>query len=159
MTDWIHYIVTGGAIGSALIGGILFAFSAFVMKALSKIPKPEGIRAMQSINIVIINPAFIAVFFGTALLAIASILLYFMSGQSLSHWVWVGSLNYLLGPVILTIVGNAPLNNHLAAADPESAEGQNLWSIYLQRWTLLNHIRTAASLLASYCFIQGIVNL
>lgn len=159
MSEWAQIIFTAGAIGSALIGGLLFAFSAFIMKAFSKIPAAEGIRAMQSINIYIINPLFFAVFFGTALLAVVSVMLYFTSGQSLSHWVWVGSLNYLLGPIFLTIVGNVPLNNRLAAVDPESEEGQRLWSFYLKRWTLLNHIRTAASLFASYCYIHGIANL
>jgi len=159
MSDWIQILYIGSAIGSALIGGLLFAFSAFIMKALGKIPAPEGIRAMQSINRVIINPLFFTVFFGTALLSIVSILLYPTLDLPVSHWVWVGSLNYLLGPIGLTIVGNVPLNNRLAAADPDSEEGQALWSFYLKRWTQLNHIRTTASLLASFCFVQGIANL
>jgi uncharacterized membrane protein len=36
-------------LGSALIGGIYFAFSSFVMKALARMPSAEGIAAMQSI--------------------------------------------------------------------------------------------------------------
>ncbi len=40
-------------LGSALVGGVFFAFSSFVMKALARVPSPEGIAAMQSINVVI----------------------------------------------------------------------------------------------------------
>jgi uncharacterized membrane protein len=39
--------------------------------ALGRIPAPAGIAAMQSINIVVINPWFFAAFFGTAVLSIA----------------------------------------------------------------------------------------
>ena len=43
-------------LGSALIAGIFFAFSSFVMKALARVPSAEGIAAMQSINVVVLNP-------------------------------------------------------------------------------------------------------
>ena len=41
-------------LGSAVIGGVFFAFSSFVMKALSRAPSNEGIAAMQSINVVVL---------------------------------------------------------------------------------------------------------
>lgn len=44
------------AVGSALIGGAFFAFSSFVMGALGKLPPAQGVAAMQSINVVVINP-------------------------------------------------------------------------------------------------------
>ena len=60
-------ILIGTALlGSALVAGIFFAFSAFVMKALAEIPSRQGIAAMQSINVVVINPMFLGAFFGTA---------------------------------------------------------------------------------------------
>ncbi len=54
------------AFGSGLIGGLFFAFSISVLKALARLPSAEGIAAMQSINIAIINPPFLSVFLGTA---------------------------------------------------------------------------------------------
>ena len=56
-------------LGSALIGGVFFAFSSFIMKALARVPSSEGIAVMQSINVVVINPSFIGAFMGTALLS------------------------------------------------------------------------------------------
>jgi len=47
------------------MAGLFCSFSNFVMQALSKLPPPQGIAAMQSINIVIVRPAFLIVFFGT----------------------------------------------------------------------------------------------
>ncbi len=57
-------------LGSALVGGVFFAFSSFVMNALARVPSAEGIAAMQSINVVVINPAFLGAFMGTAVLSL-----------------------------------------------------------------------------------------
>jgi uncharacterized membrane protein len=46
------------ALGSGLMAGIFFAFSTMVMPALSRIPPAQAIAAMQSINVVVINPWF-----------------------------------------------------------------------------------------------------
>ncbi|HEV8205069.1 MAG TPA: hypothetical protein VGR04_00085, partial [Acidimicrobiia bacterium] len=58
------------------MAGFFFAFSACVMKALARLPAAQGVAAMQSINVVVINPLVMAALFGTALacgvLAIAS---------------------------------------------------------------------------------------
>lgn len=43
MTFWLTVIA---ALASALMGGVFFAFSSFVMPALGRIPPAEGIRAM-----------------------------------------------------------------------------------------------------------------
>lgn len=51
------------ALGSGLVAGAFFAFFAFVIKALSRLPPGEGIAAMQSINVAVLNPWFLAAFF------------------------------------------------------------------------------------------------
>jgi uncharacterized membrane protein len=67
MIDKLISILTfSSGLGCGVIGGVFFAFSAFVMKALARLSPAHGIAAMQSINIVVINPLFFAVFFGTA---------------------------------------------------------------------------------------------
>jgi hypothetical protein len=60
-----------GAIGAGLVVGIFFAFSAFVMTALGRLPAPNGVSAMQSINVAALNPAVLSVFFGTGLVSLA----------------------------------------------------------------------------------------
>ena len=59
------------ALGAALVAGIFFAFSAFVMRAPGRLPPAGGIAAMQSINVAVLNPVFFAAFFGTAVLSLA----------------------------------------------------------------------------------------
>ena len=47
---WLQTGVTVAAVGSGVMGGVLFAFSSFVMPALNRIPAREAVLAMQSIN-------------------------------------------------------------------------------------------------------------
>ena len=48
------------ALGASLVAGIFFAFSAFIMSALGCLSPAGGISAMQSINVVVLNPLFFA---------------------------------------------------------------------------------------------------
>ncbi|MBW4626967.1 MAG: DUF1772 domain-containing protein [Brasilonema octagenarum HA4186-MV1] len=138
------------ALGCGLIAGVFFAFSTFVMSALARLQPTQGIVAMQSINITVINPLFFTALFGTAVacifLAVFSLLRWHQPG---AFYLLVGSLLYLVGTLGVTIVFNVPLNEALAIADPNSTEGANLWSRYLVNWTIWNHIRTVAALAAA----------
>ncbi len=138
------------ALGCGLVAGVFFAFSTFVMRALARLPAAQGIAAMQSINVAAINPLFMAAFFGTAaacaLLAISSLLRWHKPGAG---YLLAGSLLYLAGAFLVTIVFNVPRNNALAAVDPASAEGASLWAGYIAGWTAWNHVRAAAALAAA----------
>ncbi|OLP18492.1 hypothetical protein BST81_10445 [Leptolyngbya sp. 'hensonii'] len=141
------------ALGSGLIAGVFFAFSTFVMNALARLQPTQGIIAMQTINMTVINPWFMIAFLGTAatcvLLAISSL---WQGNQPGTAYLLLGSLLYLMGTVLVTIVFNVPLNDALAIVKPDSPEGASLWSGYLANWTLWNHVRTAAALVAATAF-------
>lgn len=145
------------ALGAGLVAGIFFAFSAFIMSALDRLPPAGGISAMQSINIVVLNPVFFAVFFGTAAaclgLAIAALVGW---SEASAPYLLAGSLLYLVGTIFVTIAFNVPLNNRLASVNPNSAEGASVWARYLSAWTAWNHVRTAASLAAAALFINAL---
>ncbi len=66
------------------------------------------------------------------------------------------ALFYIVGCFLVTMMFNVPLNNALAAVNPDSVEGATLWKHYLSRWTMWNTIRTAASLLAAAAFILAL---
>lgn len=138
------------ALGCGLMAGVFFAFSSFVMNALARLQPTQGIAAMQSINITAINPLFMAALFGTAaaciLLAVSSLLRWHQPGAA---YLLVGSLLYLVGTVLVTIVFNVPLNDALARIEPSSTIGASLWTSYLVNWTVWNHIRTTAALAAA----------
>ena len=145
------------ALGSALIAGVFFAFSTFVMAAFGRRPAAESIAAMQEINVVVVRSGFMAVFLGTAvtsaLLALFALLRW---DDPRAIWWLAGAALYVLGTFVLTIVRNVPLNDRLAAVDPASPEGADVWKLYLSDWTWWNTVRTAASLAATAAFIVAI---
>jgi uncharacterized membrane protein len=138
------------ALGSGLVAGMFFAFSSFVMKALGRLPPHEGISAMQSINIVVINPVFLDVMLGTAVACAGFIVVSLLNwGDPRSGKLLLAGLVYLIGTLLVTLAFNVPWNNALAAAAPDSAEGAHLWTQYLDRWTIWNHVRCAAALVTA----------
>ncbi len=64
--DHLFALKLFSALGCGLMAGVFFAFSTFVMNALARLQPTQGIAAMQSINITVINPLFMAAFLGTA---------------------------------------------------------------------------------------------
>src|SRR3546814_1615199 len=58
------------AFGAALVGGVFFGFSNFVMAGLGRMPSEQGVAAMNSINVTVINPGFMTALFGTGLLCL-----------------------------------------------------------------------------------------
>jgi len=147
-------LVTG--LAAALVGGIFFAFSTFVMTALGRLPAARAIAAMQSINVAVLNPWFFAAFFGTAAASIALALFGLLDwGAPEAVYLVSGSLLYLLGCLLVTVVFNVPLNHGLAGVEPGSAVGAEVWGRYLSAWTTWNHVRTAASLAAAAAFVMA----
>ena len=49
----------------------------------------------------------------------------------------------------MTIAGNVPLNDRLAAVDADDPSAVALWQHYLKRWTFWNHVRTVAPTVAA----------
>ncbi|WP_224311599.1 MULTISPECIES: DUF1772 domain-containing protein [Nostocaceae] len=132
------------------MAGVFFAFSTFVMNALARLQPTQGIVAMQSINITVINPLFMTAFLGTGVACmILLISLLLNRHQPSAVYLLAGSLLYLFGTFGVTIIFNVPLNKALAIANPDSTDGVKLWTSYLTNWTFWNHIRTAAALAAS----------
>jgi uncharacterized membrane protein len=139
-------------LGAGLIGGVFFAFSAFVMKALALLPAPQGIAAMQRINAVVLNPVFLGVFVGTAVLSAICVLAgFFPWGTIRSMLLLVAGLAYLLGAFGITAAFNVPRNERLARLDAESADAAAYWPVYLREWLFWNHLRALAAMVSAAC--------
>jgi uncharacterized membrane protein len=148
-------LVCTAAIGSAIVGGIFYAFSSFVMKALVRIAPEQGVAAMSSINVVVINPSFMLPFAGTALVCLP------LAAGSTFWWdqlsgklVLVAALLYLAGSFGLTMVLHQPMNLKLGALQP--AQAVAYWPQYVQTWTAWNHVRTVAALVSAMLFVVAL---
>lgn len=145
-------------LGSAIIAGVFFAFSSFVMKALAKLPSPEGIAAMQSINVVVLNRSFLSVFMGTTVISVLVAALA-VNGWAMpsAPFLLAGALSYLVGTFLVTGLGNVPLNNRLAAVSATDPDAVPVWEHYLDQWTSLNTVRTGFSAAAVLLLTVGLL--
>jgi uncharacterized membrane protein len=145
-------LVILSCIGAATIGGAFFAFSTFVTKALAQLPANQGVAAVQRINVVVLNPLFLGVFVGSALLS---------GGLAVAAlWTWMAprsplllaaGILYVVGCFLATMRLNVPMNERLARIDAGSPEAAEYWPTYVRDWTNWNHVRTAASLASAAC--------
>jgi len=142
------------ALGCGLIAGVFFAFSAFVMKALARLSPAEGIAAMQSINVAVINPLFLTAFLGTAAACVFVIISSFLRWHDPGAvYSLAGGVLYLVGSLLVTIVFNVPKNKALASVAPGDPNSASLWASYLASWTAWNHVRAVAALAAAASLI------
>ena len=147
------------AVGSGLIGGFLFGFSNSIMAGLARLPPPQGIAAMQNINIAVINPLFLAAFTGTALLSLGIGGMALMRlGEAGAMLTLVAAMLYVIGTFGITMAINVPMNDALAAVGPQDASSGPLWANYLQEWTRWNHVRSVAALAAAALFAIAAAN-
>jgi len=151
MFDFTTVATLIAVVATAVIGGVLFAFSSFVMRGLARLTPAEGIRAMQSINITAVSPVFMTVLFGTAVLAIT---------VAIAHptaWTVAGAALYVLGVIGVTAVANVPRNNALAGVDALAAGAADAWHSFLVGWQRWNHVRCIAGVASSSAFLIAAV--
>ena len=150
---YLRILTITAAVGAGVSGGVFFAFSTFVMKALGRLPAAEGISAMKAMNKTAPTPLFMLALFGTAVVSIA------LSAVALRHldqrwavYVLTGTALYLVC-VILTMVYHVPHNDALALVDPAGPGAAHAWAQYLSPWTSWNHVRTVTALAGTTAFI------
>ncbi len=145
------------ALGCGAMGGVFFAFSAFVMPALRRLPAAEGVSAMQAINVAAVSPAFMAVLFGTAAACLILVVRAFLVWDGrFAPYLLVGGAFYLVGVILLTVAYHVPLNDALANVHPRGADAADDWRRYLSGWTAWNHARAASALAAALAFILAL---
>ncbi|WP_207483462.1 anthrone oxygenase family protein [Arenibaculum pallidiluteum] len=143
------------AIGCGLLGGLYFAFSAFIMTALGRIESGHGMAAMNAINTAILHSSFLPLFYGTTLAGLVlAATAAFTWDEAGAPAMLAGGLIHALGMFAVTIAFNVPLNNALASGDPAGAGP--LWQRYLREWTAWNHVRTVSCTVACALFILAI---
>lgn len=145
-------VVTGllwlSIIGSALLAGLYFSFSAFIMTALGRIDQSSGIAATNAINLDIQRSLFMPIFAGSTLTAVVlAVMALFRWSEPSALPIIAGSVLYVGGMFGVTIIWNVPLNNALLA-NASSIDAASIWARYLKDWTFWNHIRTIASIVA-----------
>lgn len=146
------------AIGSGLLAGLYFAYSNSVMPALAKMPPAQGITAFNHVNVVIMNPAFLGLFMGIAVLSLLLIAAALLGWTLRPGWVIAGAALYLIGHIAVTMGVNVPMNNALAATVPDSAQAAQFWATFVDRWVFWNNVRAIACTGALAAFILALMS-
>jgi uncharacterized membrane protein len=158
MTRNWEIITVSAAVGCGAVGGVFYAFSALVMSGLSRLPGTAGLEAMKSINITAVRPPLMIALFGSAVLCVALAVRAIMTwGDRRAVLLLAGAALYLVGAIVLTAAYNVPLNNHLAGVSAHAQDAVAQWHSYARSWTIANHVRAAASLAATACFILALL--
>lgn len=136
---------------TGLSAGLFYAWSVSVIPGTQKIDDLSYLKAMQSINREILNPAFFIVFFGSLIALMGAT--YFSYGLSTTgFWLLViAMLTYLIGTVGVTGRGNVPLNNELEAlniAKLGTKEIAEFREHYELRWNKFHTYRMIFSVLS-----------
>jgi len=157
MSPLLLNLTTLAALGCAVLAGVFVAFSTLVMRALGRLPAPQGILAMQEINRAALTPAFMVLFLGTTLLCGLLTVSFLVWGSGSALLLLAGGVTFLVGAFGLTAGYHVPRNNALDALDPSRADAVSRWTSYRRGWTRWNHVRGCASLAAAVLFTVALV--
>jgi uncharacterized membrane protein len=154
----IYLLTVLAALGSAVVGGAMYAFSSFIMSGLDRATPEQAVGAMNGMNVTAVRAPFMTPFIGTALLSVALVVTGLVRwGRPVSLPLVAAGLVYLAGTFVLTIAYHVPRNDALGLVDPASAEAAAKWATYYREWTRMNHVRTVASLAAAGLFVWALV--
>jgi uncharacterized membrane protein len=152
-------IVTA-ALGAATFGGVLFAFSTFVMPGLDAAPPSAAVATMQQINraaprslLAVDMVATLALCLVVAVVAVVGLRRESGGGHAL---LLVGALLYVASFAI-TAIYHIPHNNAFDTVVADGPRAAQAWHDFARPWELWNHVRAAAALAAAAAMLAGLV--
>jgi uncharacterized membrane protein len=144
------WILLLSAILMALVAGVFLSFSDFVMRGLAAAPGTAGAAGMVGLNRTVYRSIFMVLLLGfvPGSIALGALALWQLQGAALVLTL-AGAFAYLVGVMAVTGRGNVPMNQRLDGLAGDAVALSAYWPRYLQGWTMLNHVRVAASATAA----------
>ena len=141
-------VLAAAVLTMGLMAGVFGVFAHTIMPGLRHTDDRTFVGSFQSIDRAIINPWFMAAFFGALVLTGLAAVLH-LSGDKRSVLPWIGAalVLYLIA-VIITLAVNVPLNDALkAAGDPARIGDIAAVRRHFResRWSAWNLVRTVTS--------------
>src|SRR5215210_7102647 len=145
------FILGGATLTTGLIAGVFYAYAVSVDPGLAAQPDESYVATMQAINERIQNPLFFASFFGAVLSLLAALAAHTQGPRSgRFRLIGLACVLYIGGAFLLTAFVNVPLNNQLAAVDPDTPARvlAGARDAYEGPWNFWNGVRAVLSTLA-----------
>ena len=134
---------------TGLMAGVFFTWSNAVKPGIGKLSDLEYLRALQSMNRVILNNTFRIIFIGAILAVILVPIFYFNLYPKNIFWLFISAfIIYWVGAFGITVFGNIPLNEILNETILETLSLEQLKSLRTTievKWNNLNLIRAISS--------------
>ena len=134
---------------TGLMAGIFFTWSNAVKPGIGKLSDIEYLRALQSMNRVILNNAFKIIFLGAIIVVALVPVFYFNLYPKNIFWLFVFTLViYWIGVFGVTVSGNIPLNEILDKTNLESITLEEIKTLRKSielKWNNYNLIRCISS--------------
>ena len=152
-------IISAAILFTGIMAGIFFTWSNAVMPGIGKLQDLEFLQAFKSMNRVILNQAFLAVFGGAVFTVLLIPISHFTLFPRFIFWFYVCVfVVYAIGVLGVTINGNIPLNELLDQANLTNMSGHDLKTLretIESKWVSYNNIRTVSSTITFACLVYS----
>ena len=154
-------ILASAILSTGLMAGIFFTWSNAVKPGIGKLNDIEYLKALQSMNRVILNIQFKIVFFISIIsVALVPVLNFDLYPNSI-FWIFIFILViYWVGAFGVTLFGNIPINEKLDKINLKSVSSQKIKLLresIESNWNNLNLIRTISSFIAFLLLILSLI--
>lgn len=154
MTTLVPAVTLLAGVLSALLAGPYLAFSLTVMPSLARLPDAVLVSVMSTVNRVIVRPAFVVLFLGAPVVAVAAMVLALVAGAPVVL-VLAGAL-LQVASIGITIGVNIPLNTALDHADPADAgDVVRAREAFERPWVRAHGVRTAVTTLGAVALLAA----
>ncbi|MFB6526319.1 DUF1772 domain-containing protein [Streptomyces sp. NPDC056399] len=131
------------AIGSTgLYAGFMLIFQTGIMPALARLTDAEFVTAMRRINEAVPRGVFLIVFLGVVAFPVAAFLVPVDGRTDTQKWLVLAGLVCAVLNHVVTVAGNVPLNNALAASEASGDEPSAVRAAFEKRWNGFHRVRT-----------------
>jgi len=136
-------LVATAVVATGLQAGTYYTWASGVMPGLARVNDRTFVNAFQQMNIAIVNPVFMASFFGAPALAVATAVVTRGPARPLV----IAGAALAMATLVITAAGNIPLNNALDRAGPvdKIIDVAGLRQSFEKPWVRLNIMRAVTS--------------
>ncbi|MFH8435838.1 DUF1772 domain-containing protein [Streptomyces sp. NPDC018007] len=131
---------------NGLYAGFMLTFLIAIMPGLTELTDQQFTAAMRRFNEKVPGPAFLVLFLGVVALPAAAFLTGLGEHDEVTGPAVLAALICVIIGHLITVIGNIPLNNALAAS--EGGDDSAARAAFEPRWNTLHQVRTAFSLVA-----------
>ena len=145
---------------TGLTAGLCFTWTNAVTTGIGRLDDLGYLSSFQEMNRAIINPIFIVVFFGPFFGHILTVYLKYQNNEAVVWLYIVAAALFILGVVLVTLIGNVPLNEILDKTDLAAASAEELRALrqkFETPWRQWHLVRTLSSILSFALLLIGII--